>query len=469
MIFAVGGFSIPVFWLGFLMIYGFSVRLDLLPVQGYAPLAAGFGPFARHLILPTLTLGLIYMALLTRITRASVLEVLDADYVRTAHAKGQWPGRILFTHALKNAAVPIVTTIGVGSDAAHLGGGDHGERLRPARARASHRRRRPSAGLLDHPRGDAPLFRRLRGRQPSGGPVLPGARPADPLLTAALARPALRRGSVGRFIRRHPTVAAGGVLLVLMACVAVLAPFLLTVDPIEMKPAQRLRPPGAVHWFGTDMYGRDSYSRVIYGSRISLVVGLIVATITSALGLGLGVFAGFVRRLDGIVMRVMDGIMALPDLLLAITFVALTGASVRNVVIALVIPQTPRVVRLVRSVVLSLREQPFVEASVALGAGVGRTVLRHVLPNTLAPLIVQGTYVCASAVLIEAALSFLGAGTPPEIPSWGNIMAEARAHVRVAFWLLLFPGLFLASTVLSINLLGDGLRDLLDPRLARRM
>jgi peptide/nickel transport system permease protein len=257
-------------------------------------------------------------------------------------------------------------------------------------------------------------------------------------------------------------VAAGGVLLLLMACVAVLAPLLLTVDPIEMKPGQRLRPPGAVHWFGTDMYGRDSYSRVIYGSRISLVVGLIVATITSVLGLGLGVFAGFVRRLDGVVMRVMDGIMA-------ITFVALTGASVRNVVIALVIPQTPRVVRLVRSVVLSLREQPFVEASVALGAGVGRTVLRHVLPNTLAPLIVQGTYVCASAVLIEAALSFLGAGTPPEIPSWGNIMAEARAHVRVAFWLLLFPGLFLASTVLSINLLGDGLRDLLDPRLARRM
>jgi peptide/nickel transport system permease protein len=267
---------------------------------------------------------------------------------------------------------------------------------------------------------------------------------------------AARRGAVGRFVRRHPTVAAGGLLLVLMACVAVLAPLLHTVDPVEMAPAQRLRPPGSTHWFGTDMYGRDSYSRVIYGSRISLVVGLIVATLTSAIGLGLGVFAGFVRRLDGIVMRVMDGIMALPDLLLAITFVALTGASVRNVVIALVIPQTPRVVRLVRSVVLSLREQPFVEASVALGAGVGRTALRHVLPNTLAP-------------LIEAALSFLGAGTLPEIPSWGNIMAEARTHVRVAFWLLPFPGLFLASTVLSINLLGDGLRDLLDPRLARRM
>ena len=264
-------------------------------------------------------------------------------------------------------------------------------------------------------------------------------------------------------------MAAGGILLLLMACVAVLAPLLLTVDPIEMKPAQRLRPPGAVHWFGTDMYGRDSYSRVIYGSRISLVVGSIVAIITSVLGLGLGVFAGFVRRLDGIVMRVMDGIMALPDLLLAITFVALTGASVRNVIIALVIPQTPRVVRLVRGVVLSLREQPFVEASVALGAGLGRTVLRHVLPNTVAPLIVQGTYVCASAILIEAALSFLGAGTPPEIPSWGNIMAEARPYFQLKPSMVLLPGLFLAVTVLAINLVGDGLRDMLDPQLARRM
>jgi peptide/nickel transport system permease protein len=254
-----------------------------------------------------------------------------------------------------------------------------------------------------------------------------------------------------------------------MAGVAIGAPVLHTVDPIEMSPAQRLRPPGAAHWFGTDMYGRDSYSRVIYGSRISLVVGLIVATLTSAIGLGLGLFAGFVRRLDAVVMRVMDGIMALPDLLLAITFVALTGASVRNVVIALVIPQTPRVVRLVRGVVLSLREQPFVEASVALGAGLGRTVLRHVLPNTLAPLVVQGTYVCASAVLIEAALSFLGAGTPPEIPSWGNIMAEGRSYFLLAPWIVLTPGLVLAATVLAINLMGDGLRDMLDPRFAKRL
>jgi peptide/nickel transport system permease protein len=236
-----------------------------------------------------------------------------------------------------------------------------------------------------------------------------------------------------------------------------------------MNPVERLRAPGAGHWFGTDMYGRDSYSRVIYGSRVSLLVGLVVAVVTSLIGLTIGLISGFVRELDNLIMRVMDGIMALPDLLLAISFVALTKASVRNVIVALVIPQTPRMVRLVRGVVLVLREQPFVESATAMGARLPRLLVRHLLPNTIAPLVVQGTYVMASAVLIEAGLSFLGAGTPPEIPSWGNIMAEARSYVRVGFWLLLFPGLFLAATVLSINMLGDGLRDMLDPRIARRM
>jgi peptide/nickel transport system permease protein len=278
-----------------------------------------------------------------------------------------------------------------------------------------------------------------------------------------------RRQKARRFLRRNPTMVAGAALLLLMLSLAVLAPYLCTVNPVDMNPIDRLRTPGANHWFGTDMYGRDSYSRVVYGARISLFVGLVVAAITSVVGLAIGLISGFVRRLDNVIMRVMDGIMALPDLLLAISFVALTKASVRNVIIALVIPQTPRVVRLVRSIVLVLREQPFVESAVAMGARLPRLLLRHLLPNTLAALVVQGTYIMASAVLIEAGLSFLGAGTPPEIPSWGNIMAEARSYVRVAFWLLLFPGLFLAVTVLSINMLGDGLRDLLDPRIARRM
>lgn len=262
---------------------------------------------------------------------------------------------------------------------------------------------------------------------------------------------------------------AGALLLLAVVGLAVFAPYLGTGNPLDMNPIERLRPPAAGRWFGTDMYGRDSYTRVIYGSRISLVVGLVVALVTSVIGLAIGLVSGYIRRLDNVIMRVMDGIMALPDLLLAISFVALTKASVRNVIIALIIPQTPRVVRLVRSIVLTLREQPFIEAATAMGARVPRLLVRHLLPNTLAPLLVQGTYVMASAVLIEAGLSFLGAGTPAEIPSWGNIMAEARSYVRVAFWLLLFPGLFLAATVLSINLVGDGLRDMLDPRIARRM
>ncbi len=272
-----------------------------------------------------------------------------------------------------------------------------------------------------------------------------------------------------RFAWRNPTLIAGSLLLLLMGMLAIGAPVLHTVNPVDMNPIERLKSPGVGHWFGTDMYGRDSYSRVIYGARISLIVGLVVALVTSLIGLAIGLLSGFVRRLDNVIMRAMDGIMALPDLLLAISFVALTKASVRNVIIALVIPQTPRVVRLVRSIVLTLREQPFIEAAQAMGARLPRLLLRHLLPNTLAALVVQGTYVMASAVLIEAGLSFLGAGTPPEIPSWGNVMAEARSYVRVAFWLLLFPGLFLATTVLAINMVGDGLRDLLDPRLARRL
>ena len=274
---------------------------------------------------------------------------------------------------------------------------------------------------------------------------------------------------VRRAVERHPTLLAGGALLVVIVLVAILAPYLHTTDPVDMNPANRLKPPGERYWFGTDMYGRDSYSRVVYGSRISLVVGIVVAALTSVIGLAIGLVSGYVRRVDGVVMRVMDGIMALPDLLLAISFVALTSASVRNVILALIIPQTPRVVRLVRGVVLSLREQPFVEASIAMGASLPRISVRHILPNTVAPLIVQGTYVCASAVLIEAGLSFLGAGTPPEIPSWGNMMAEGRSYIQLGFWIVLFPGLSLALTVLGINLLGDGLRDTLDPRLRHRM
>ena len=272
-----------------------------------------------------------------------------------------------------------------------------------------------------------------------------------------------------RRLRRNPTMVGGAFFLLLMLVAALGAPLLGTIDPEELNPIDRLRGPSPAHWFGTDMLGRDLYSRAVYGTRISLTVGLCVAVLSLSIGLAIGLLSGYLRQVDAVVMRIMDGLMAIPAILLAIALMALMSASVQNVIIALTIPEIPRVVRLVRALVLSLREQAFVEASRAVGAGIWRVLLRHITPNTVAPLIVQGTYICASAVIFEAYLSFLGAGTPPNIPSWGNIMAEGRTYVQIAFWIILFPGLFLAFTVLAINLLGDGLRDTLDPKLARRM
>jgi peptide/nickel transport system permease protein len=287
--------------------------------------------------------------------------------------------------------------------------------------------------------------------------------------TAAIAEiPPAHAGFVS-FVRRHPTVAVGGALLVVIVVAALAAPWLGTVDPISINPSQRLRGMSAEHWFGTDRFGRDLYSRVIYGGRVSLIVGLSVAALSTLIGLAIGLVSGYMRAVDAVVMRVMDGMMAIPAIMLAIALIALSKASILIVIVAVTLPEVPRVVRLVRSIVLTLREQAYIEAATAIGTSVPRILLRHLLPNALPPLIVQATYICASAVLIEAALSFLGAGTPPEIPSWGNIMAEARPYFQLKPWMVLLPGVFLAVTVLAINLVGDGLRDMLDPRLARRM
>lgn len=278
-----------------------------------------------------------------------------------------------------------------------------------------------------------------------------------------------RRSAAVRFLRRNPTVVIGLALLAAVALIAVLAPYLRTVDPVTFSPVQRVKPPSARFWFGTDGFGRDVYSRTLYGGRISLLIGLSVAALSTSVGLVIGLIAGYLRTADAVLMRVMDGLMAIPSILLAIALITLTRASVQSVLIAITIPEIPRVVRLVRGVVLTLREQPYIEAALAIGTGVPTILVRHLLPNTLAPLTVQATYICAAAVLIEAALGFLGAGTPPEIPSWGNIIAEGRIYFQVGPWMILFPGLFLGTTVLAINLVGDGLRDLLDPRIARRM
>jgi peptide/nickel transport system permease protein len=278
----------------------------------------------------------------------------------------------------------------------------------------------------------------------------------------------VRRGVIG-FLRNNPTVAIGGALLLALVLIGIFAPYLWTVDPTALAPSRRLRAPSADHWFGTDALGRDIYSRVVYGTRVSLTVGLSVALLATLAGLTIGLVSGFVRWADGIVMRIMDGLMSIPPILLAIALMALTRGSVGNVIMAITVAEIPRVSRLVRSVVLSLREQAYVDAAIASGTRAPMIILRHILPNTMAPMLVQATYVCASAMIVESILSFIGAGTPPTIPSWGNIMAEGRALWQVKPYIVFFPAAFLSVTVLAVNLVGEGLRDALDPRMAKSL
>ena len=277
-----------------------------------------------------------------------------------------------------------------------------------------------------------------------------------------------RRYPAWTAIRRNPTIFVGAVILAGLVLMAVFAP-LIAGDPLRMSPVDRLRPPSAEFWFGTDQYGRDVYSRTVYGARVSLTVGILVALAATAIGLTIGLVCGYFRKIDAVVMRIMDGIMAIPSILLAIALITLTKPGLKIVIVAIIIPEVPRIVRLVRSVVLSIREQPYVESAIAGGTRGGKLLVGHILPNTFAPIIVQSSYVCASAMLVEASLSFLGAGVPPEIPSWGNIISQGRTFFQIAPWSILIPGAFLTVTILSVNLFGDGLRDRLDPRLARRL
>jgi len=299
----------------------------------------------------------------------------------------------------------------------------------------------------------------------------------QPTAEAAPARP----GALARAARNW-SVRIGAVALVLLALVSICAPWIASADPTLLDPANRDLLPGArvtltmsdgstvshVFRMGTDSFGRDLLSRVLYGARISLFVGAAVAVLSVCTGLLLGLFSGYLRRVDKVLMRVMDGLMAIPSILLAVSLVALWSASLGSVIAALSIPEVPRVVRLVRSLVLSIREEPYVEAAISVGTRTVSLLFSHVLPNSLAPLIVQGTYVCASAILGEAILGFLGLGIPPEVPTWGNLMAEGRLQFNLYPHAVFFPGLFLTITVLAVNLLGDGLRDTLDPRFSRR-
>ena len=284
---------------------------------------------------------------------------------------------------------------------------------------------------------------------------------------AAQAGASLRK--LGRAIRRRPMLWIGGFILATLTLMAILAPLLGTINPNQIAVVARMRFPSADHWFGTDSLGRDLYSRVLYGARVSLLIGLSVSILSTVLGVSVGLLAGVHRVVDMILMRIVDGLMSIPPVLLAIALVALTGANARNVVIALTIGETPRVVRLMRSVVLSAREEPYVEGAITSGTRALTILYRHILPNTVSPILVQATYIFASAMIAEAALSFIGAGIPPEVPSWGNIMAEARAVWQIRPYIVFIPAAFLSVAVLSVNMIGDGLRDALDPRMVKRL
>ncbi|RWA59782.1 MAG: ABC transporter permease [Mesorhizobium sp.] len=270
-----------------------------------------------------------------------------------------------------------------------------------------------------------------------------------------------------RLARRHPLVVIGGGLLTLMIVLALAAP-LYAGDPVDMDPFKRLQPPSAAMWFGSDNLGRDVFARTVFGARISLLVGLTSATGAALGGLLIGVIAGYNRGVDNIIMRVMDGLMSIPTILLAIALISLTGPGIGILIGAITIVQLPSVTRLVRSVVLTVRERPYVEAAVCGGARLPKVLWRHILPSTIPPLMVQSAIVCADAILTEAGLSFLGVGVPPETPSWGNMIASSRLYLASAPLTIFAPGICLALVVLAVNLLGDGLRDLFDPRLKRR-
>ena len=274
-----------------------------------------------------------------------------------------------------------------------------------------------------------------------------------------------RLAAIQLALRRNPNMLIGLIILLLAVLMAGFAPFIATDEPKALDPVNRLMAPSAEAYFGTDSVGRDVFSRTIFGSRLSLAIGASVTVLTIIAGVVIGIVSGYYKLADNIVMRFMDGLMAFPSFLLAIALVALLGASFQNVVIALSVVETPRVVRIVRGSVLSLRERQYVEGALAVGARPLRILFTHIFPNLVAPLTVQATFVFALAILVEAGLSFLGAGVPPDVPSWGNMMGDANLLKQLAPWMIFFPGLFLSLTVLGANLLGDGLRDTLDPRL----
>ena len=278
----------------------------------------------------------------------------------------------------------------------------------------------------------------------------------------------MRFAILAKLFRRR-VVLAGAAILAVVALAALLAPWIAPYDPMALKVLDRLQSPRAAHWFGTDELGRDVFSRVIFGARYSLLIGALVVVVSMVCGVLLGLAAGFFRRLDGPVMRLVDAMMSFPDILLAIALVAVLGASMTNVILALAIVYTPRVARVVRASTLVVRELLFIEAARALGISTWRILFIHVLQNIASPILVQATFIFAYAVLAEAGLSFLGVGVPPVLPTWGSMISSGQQFAHQAIWLVVFPGIAIILSALSLQMVGDGFRDLLDPRLRKAL
>ena len=277
-------------------------------------------------------------------------------------------------------------------------------------------------------------------------------------------RPSLRVRA-RRILFRNPLVAMGTIIIILVVFGAVFGPILSPYDPIRSDLMRRLLPPSLRNLCGTDAFGRDAFTRIVYGARSSLSLALIVVAVTSVLSAIIGIYATWFRKFDNFIMRIMDVMMSIPSLILAIALMAFLGGSQTNLIIAIALTQLPRSTRIVRSAAISIREREFVEAARAIGCSDARIMFRHILPNCLSPMVVNATFLFAQVILIESSLSFIGVGTPPPAPSWGNMLAEGREVMSVASWLTIVPGLAIMMVVLGLNLLGDGLRDILDPRI----
>ena len=467
-VFALWGLSTPNFWLGILLILLFAVELGWLPASGYVSPFEDLKGNLAAMIMPAFVLGNAIAAVLMRHTRSAMLQVLSSDYVRTARAKGLDERVVILKHALRNALIPIITLGALGIRHPALRRRAHRAGLLHPRLRQADRRCRVQPRLLRGAGRGALHGDGVRHAQPSRRPrLLPRESEVEGLMAAVVfeqIQTAPGRRALRRLARRGGAM-FGFAVVVFFVLLALLAPWIAPYDPVATNWGAIRGAPSAAHWFGGDELGRDVLSRIVWGARASILAGVVSVTISLSLGVPIGMLAGYMGRwVDALISRITDAMLACPFLILAIALAAFLGPSLTNAMIAIGISATPVFIRLTRAQVLNAKAEDYVEAARALGNPHYRIVLRHILPNIVAPLIVQATLAIAAAVIAEASLSFLGLGQQPPAPSWGSMLNTARNYVDQAPWMAIWPGVSIFLLVLSFNLLGDGLRDALDPR-----